>query len=239
MGSGIYTAMSGAVAQSNSLDVHANNLANASTVCHKQQRVSFQQLLTQEQQPSREMAMTNIAQITTDTSSGALIQTNNPLDLALVGEGFFAVDTDRGVRYTRAGDFRLSDAGTLINGAGFSARAQGGGTITIPDGVSSVTVDGTGRVYADKEEVGQLELAVFAPENVTREGGNLFSANGQQTGGDNPEVLAGSLEGSNVNPVRGMVELVKVTRSYQALLRMVETYKRLDERTARSLGRAG
>ncbi len=240
MGSGIYIPMSGAAAQSASLDVHANNLANASTVGHKQQRASFQQVLTTQQNPSTEMSYTSLAKVTTDNSAGVMITTSNPLDLALVGDGYFAVETPNGPRYTRAGGFRLNNEGVIVNSSGLEARAQAGGSITIPDGVANVNVDGDGRVYADGIEVGQFELAVFDPANITREGANLFAANGAPiAGAEAPSVMSGTLEGSNVNPVRGMVDLVKISRTYQALLRMVETYKRVDERVARSLGRPG
>ncbi len=238
MSSGIYIATSGARAQQDSMDVTANNLANASTTGFKQAKVAFAQALTQAQGQSPDSRFVQTAEVGSDMSAGTLRETGNPLDLALVGDGFFAVDTPRGLRYTRAGDFRLDAGGQIVNVDGYPAAAQGGGAISIPEGTATVTVDSSGAVLADGAEVGRLELARFAPEALVREGSNLFVAQGAAAEGEAPEVVAGALEQSNVNAVRGMVDLVKVSRTHQALLRMIETYREVESRAARTLGSA-
>jgi flagellar basal-body rod protein FlgF len=233
MASGIYTAMSGAVAQSQALDVTANNIANADTTGFRAERISFAEALSQKP----DMIHTGIAGAAPDASMGPMHDTGNPLDCALAGDGFFAVDTPHGVRYTRAGDFRLDDGGRLVTAEGFAVRAQGGGDLSVPPGTGELHIEGDGSLVADGQPVGQIQVAQFAPGSLSREGKNLFVASrGPQGGGEPPEVLSGTLEGGNFEVVRGVIDLVKISRTYEALHRMVETYKQIDERTAREIG---
>jgi flagellar basal-body rod protein FlgF len=236
MGSGIYIALSGAVAQTNALDVVANNVANAGATGFRADRIAFQNVLGKAS--SKDTSFVQVAVTKPDTQQGSIRQTGNPLDLALASDGFFAIDTPRGTRYTRAGDFSLDKGGRIVNPDGYTARAQGGGAITIPPGTTDVVVASDGTVHADGIQVGGLQLARFAPGNVVHEGGALFAAApGAKTQlGEMPEVLSGSIEEGNFNVVRGMVDLVKVSRSYEALHRMLESYKQIDERTAQAVG---
>ena len=235
MGSGIYIATSGAVAQSKSLDVIANNVSNSATPGFKAQRAVFREQLIDAQ--TKEMSSVRVDAAEADFSPGVLKHTGRDLDLALEGDGYFAIDTPRGVRYTRAGEFRLDATGTLVNSVGFAARSLAGGRITVPPETQRTNVDKEGRVFADGEEIGQLELAKFRNAAMKKEGSNMFSvADGERAVDELPEVLSGAIEKSNVNVVHGVVEMVRVSRTYQALMRMIEAYQQIDSRTARSLG---
>ena len=236
MGNGIYIATSGAIAQSKRLDVVANNVSNTATSGFKAQRTTFREQLIEEQNVQSILVRMDTAD--TDYSAGSLRQTGGELDLALVGDGFFAIETPRGPRYTRAGEFRIDATGALVNGVGYSARARGGGKIQIAPETMRVTVDQSGRVFADDAEIGQLELARFRKDALTREGANMFSVEeGAQPIDDEPPVVqSGFIEKSNVNPIRGVVDMVKISRTHQALMRMIEAYQQIDSRTARSLG---
>lgn len=236
MGSGIYISTAGAVAQDTALDVAANNLSNASTTGYKAQRVSFGEALANTR--SVDAAFTGVAQMSSDGSAGTLRRTANPLDLALTGDAYFAVNTPAGVRYTRAGDFRLDGEGRLVNGAGLAARGVGGAEIRLPPDATDVSVTRDGQVTAAGESVGQLELARFAPTSLTREGENLYAAAGPQAPSVEPvEVLSGTVEQSNVNVVRGMVDLVKISRTYESLMRMIQGYRDVESAAARGIGR--
>ncbi|MSP16542.1 MAG: flagellar hook basal-body protein [Myxococcales bacterium] len=239
MASGIYIAMTGAKAQQDALDVTSSNIANASTVGYKAERITFQKALAQA--ASQDSAFVAATTGATDERPGELIQTDNPLDLALVGDGWFSVDTPNGVRYTRAGNFRLDPAGTIVNADGHAARATGGGTIVVPAGAAQVAVGADGTVSVDGQLLGGLELSRFAPGDLGREGASLFVANTAPSAvaPGELEVVSGALEGSNFEIIRGMIDLVKVSRSYEALHRMIESYRQLDERTARSIGGPG
>ncbi len=235
MASGIYTAMSGAVAQSQALDVTANNIANADTTGFRAERVSFAEALSQKP----DMIHVGIAGAAPDSSRGPMRDTGNPLDCAINGDGFFGVQTPQGVRYTRAGDFRMDDEGRLVTADGHPVRAQGGGELSVPPGVAELHIEGDGSLVADGNPVGQIEVAQFAPGGLQRAGQNLFvaAAGARPLGGrEQPEIMSGTLEGANFEVVRGVIDLVKISRVYEALHRMVESYKQIDERTARDIG---
>lgn len=234
MSNGIYAATAGAVAQSNALDATANNIANASTIGFHGDRVTFREALAAARSPD----LSNVAAGTTriDSQAGALLPTANPLDLALDGDGYFAVTTPAGPRYTRAGNFQLDGARNLVTADGFAVRGDGGAPINVPPDASSVNVAADGSVSADGAAIGKLELARFTPAQMTRAGGSLFSATGRPLTGDPPNVRSGMLESSNVNVVHGMVELVKVSRTYESLMKMIQGYHDLETRAARELG---
>jgi flagellar basal body rod protein FlgG len=236
MGNGIYVALSGAVAQGDALDVTAHNVANAQTIGYHAERVRFSQALGRAQ--GNEMMFVTAKGGKTDTSEGAMKVTESPLDLALAGDAYFAIDTPRGVRYTRAGAFKLDAEGTIVNADGFAARAQGGGAITIPPGTQAIAVGESGIVTADGVEVGALELSRFVPNALTREGAQLLIARGPSAPIAEGEVrvVSGALEQANFNVVRGVMDLVRISRNYEALHRMIESYREIDSRTARDVG---
>jgi len=144
MSSGIYVATAGAVAQSNALDATANNIANAATAGFHGDRVTFKEALTAARSP--DVAVVGAGTSRVDTQAGALTQTENPLDLALEGDGFFAVQTPQGTRYTRAGNFQLDAERQLVTSDGHPLRGEGGSPITIPPDASAIAVSAEGEV---------------------------------------------------------------------------------------------
>jgi flagellar basal-body rod protein FlgF len=234
MSNGIYAETAGAVAQSQALDTTANNIANATTAGFRGDRVTFREALATAR--SVDLSQVAVSSTRVDTQAGALTTTENPLDLALDGDGYFGIQTPGGPRYTRAGNFQLDAQRTLVTPEGFAVRSDGGGTITIPDDAKQIGVGIDGTVSADGTELGKIEIAQFAPAQITREGNTLFTATGRPTtSGDPPKVRSGMLEASNVNIVRGVVDLVKVTRIYESLMRMIQNYHDVESRAAREL----
>ena len=233
MSSGIYIASAGAVAQSTAMDATANNIANATTAGFRADRVTFREALAQAKSP--DVALVSNTNTKIDTQAGALQQTDNPLDLALEGDGYFAVDTKAGPRYTRAGNFHLDDARQLVTAEGMTVRGEGG-PITIPEEAKTISVGADGTVTADGEEVGKIELARFSMNSLKREGATMFSARGAQEAGELPKIRSGMLESSNFNVVRGVVDLVKVSRTYESLMRVIQSYHDVESRAARELG---
>jgi flagellar basal-body rod protein FlgF len=231
MANGIYVALSGAVAQSQALDVVSNNVANASTTAYRAVRVNFGEALNKA--ADQHFALTQGT--TNDMSAGTLIQTGNPLDVALQGDGFFSVNTAQGVRWTRAGELRVAGDGRLVDADGHEVRGAGGKPISIPPDAGELTIGGDGSISAGDVHIGKLELANFAPKSLAREGASLFRATAAPVAGT-PEVVSGALESSNINVVRGMVDLIRVSRTFEALHRAIETYKEIDQRTARDIG---
>lgn len=234
MSNGIYAATAGAVAQSLALDATANNIANASTTGFHGDRVSFREALAAAR--SADLATVGAGTTRVDSQTGAFQQTGNPLDVALEGDGYFGVQTPQGTRYTRAGNFLIDDNRNLVTTEGFQVRGDGGAPISIPPEAQQVSIGTDGTVNADGQDVGKLELATFNPAQLSRQGGTLFAATGRPTTADPPKVHSGVLESSNVNVVRGVVDLVKVSRNYESLMRIIQGYHDVEGRAARELG---
>ena len=237
MGNGIYIALSGAVAQSEAMDVVANNIANVNTTGFHAERLAFGEALAQAKGRA-DSHFTNVTKAIQSQQPGERVQTDNPLDLALDGDGYFAVDTKKGTRYTRAGNFSLATDGTLSDVAGNPVRAAGGRHLVIPAGSKTVQVASDGTLSADGAQLGVLELTRFDPKNLTLEGNTLYAPipGAKPLGGTLPQVMANSLERSNVNSVRGVVDLIKIQRTYDALLTSIDSYREIDQRAAKDIG---
>ncbi len=233
MGSGIYAATAGAVAQSNALDVTAENISNANTTAFKSQRLSFRQALAAASSP--DLAMVGAGTDGVDQTNGVLTQTGNPLDVAIDGDGYLAVETPRGVRYTRDGALQLGPEGQLVTAGGLTLRGEDG-PILIPPGTAQIAVEPDGTVHADENVVGKLALVHLDPRAESRDGDQLVASRAAPLAGPPPKLVSGVLEGSNVNVVRGVVDLVKVSRSYESLLKIIQGYHDIESRAAREIG---
>lgn len=231
---GLYSALSGAMAQSDALDVVSNNIANASTPGFRAQRVSFAEVLGRAEE--RVAPQVQIDASLPDRSAGTKVATGHPLDLSIEGQGFFALQAPAGVRYTRAGNFQVDSEGTLVSADGLPALDRNGGRITIPADAKNVRVGGEGTIFADGEVAGELMIAGIQPTALISEGRHFTLAPGGVPELEaRPKVVSGALEAGNLNVVRSMAELIKISRTYEALGRMIQGYKEIDDRTAREI----
>jgi flagellar basal-body rod protein FlgF len=258
---GIYSALSGAVAQQRSLEITANNVANANTAGFRADRLAFDEALTRAgRAPAPPFVPPALRFVVpgrtgTDVTPGALRQTGNPLDLALSGDGFFTVRTPAGERLTRAGGFVLDRAGVLRTPDGMEvvgeplAAAQGrpggamsAGRIVVPPGTKEITVARDGTVSADGAALGRLRLVRVAdPSTLRKEGATRWipPAGAGLARADATEVVQGAVETSNLNAVAGMNELITTSRLFEAFQRVIRTFEDVDHRTARDLGARG
>lgn len=244
MSDGIYSALSGAVAQQRSLEVVANNVANAGTTGYRADRITFQEVVAQT--PGGPTANTlhyvAVSGQSIDETSGPLMQTGNPLDVALNGDAYFAIETGNGERYTRAGAFLLDAEGTLMTHQGNPVLGANEAPITVPTDAEEILVTGDGAIVADGEEVGRFRLVRFADGGLTKEGASLLvTQNGAQPeeAVEDVQVLGGYLESANVSPIEGMNELIEASRAFDAFQRVIQAFKQIDERTAREVGASG
>lgn len=235
---GFYSAASGLTAFSLLQDVTAENLAHQPVPGYKQAGVAFQEFETvlqaaQGAENNSQLAgkangelLGNLpAQAFFNFDPGPLQFTGNPLDLAVTGTTFFVLDSPAGPVFTRNGSFRLNAAGELENGGGLRVRGEGG-AITIPTGTSKITVTGDGFVQADGQQVGRLQLErIDSPAGLTRAGPSLFTGRQPQNQPDPGtfSVEQGFLEGSNVNVVTEMVQMIANLRFYDAAQRALRT----------------
>ena len=237
------------VAQQLNLDVISNNLANANTTGFKHQRAEFQDLIYQTVQAGGTSAGQNLrtpggiqyglgatnSATANDFAQGASLNTNNPLDIMIVGEGFFRVLRPDGTfAYTRDGSFKRDASGLVVTSAGYPLQPP----ITIPANAVSVTIGKDGTVEATiagdsvPQRIEQITLAVFPnAAGLTRAGGNLWTESAA-SGAPNvvtPEtdgaggIMAGYLEGSNVSVVEEMVRMISAQRAYEINSKAIQT----------------
>ena len=157
------------------------------------------------------------------TSPGSIERTSNPLDVAINGEGFFAVQMPDGqIGYTRDGHFQKTANGTLVNTSGYPVMGQGG-AITIPDNATEVIIDENGVISTQEGPIGSLQIVEFENvQDLRAHGSNLYLTDGAVQPAENSEVRQGFLEGSNVNPVTEMTRMIDIMREYQSNARLLE-----------------
>lgn len=248
---GVYPILSGALAQEKRLELITNNLANVNTSGFKKDRAVFEGLIASQSGaegfastihgPSP--AFARLKETATDFSSGNIMSTGEPLDVAISGEGFFSVQTPEGVRYTRNGHFSLDSEGQMVTLSGFPVLGSGG-PITLPDG--EVIIESDGRISvagtapgAAPVEVDFLSLTSFSdPSTLEKRGNTLFEAvRGGETLVIDARFKQGALEGSNVNPVEEMVAMVEVMRLYESAQKAIQTADNIAGKQSNEIGR--
>jgi flagellar basal body rod protein FlgG len=227
------------------LDLLSNNLANTQTNGYKVDR-EFYNLYTSadalaggEYDPTQ---MPDIVKNWTDFSQGSLQQTSNPLDLAIGGEGFFAVNgLDGNTLYTRNGSFRLSATGQLITQDGYAVRDVNGKPVQL-DATQPISVDTAGNVNQAGQVVAQLQVSSFADlSQLTKQGATYFHFNGQPTDIERApgEVQQGKVEGSNVTTAESAVRLVTVMRQFEMLQKAISIGTDMNHQAIEEVARSG
>jgi len=241
MFSSLWIAKTGLDAQQTRMAVTSNNLANVNTTGFKRSRAAFEDLMYQnERQPGAQssqatqvpagtMVGTGVRVVGTEKlfSQGELVQTNNPLDIAVQGRGFMQVTMPDGtVAYTRDGSFHLNSDGQIVTNSGYPLEPA----LTVPANAQSVTIGSDGTVsvalpgQAAPAQIGTVQTADFInPAGLEARGENLYvetaSSGAPQTGTPGLNGLGtitqGSLESSNVNVVEELVNMIETQRAYE------------------------
>lgn len=275
----IWVPLSGQIAQQRKVETIANNIANANTAGFKKDRLVFKEHLTaltkgmedidipnKEFSPDdfyhtqgAENALVKVDGSYTDFEQGPLKPTNNPLDMALFGKGFFEVLTPSGIRYTRKGNFAVSREGELVTDRGFKLLAapkagdsQGRDeaasitgeaaerTIKIPPG-TKISVSKEGEIFTNQGVVGQISVVEFKDLHALRkQGSSLFINNAPknlQREKVTTSVNQGFMEGSNVNAVREMSELIRAHRHFENIQKAINTYDSISGKAANDISR--
>lgn len=240
----------GMLAQQMNVDVISNNIANMTTTGFKRQRVDFKDLVYQNiDKPGAQSSDINtvlpsglqlglgvrVGSVYKIHEQGALQVTENPLDLAITGDGFFQITMPNGeTAYTRSGVFQISENGEIVNTQGYLMDPA----ITVPPDAVSVEINENGEVFAeiagqvDLVNLGQIQLASFVnPAGLEAVGDNLFL---ETTASGNPQVnnpgventgtiRQGALENSNVNVVEEITSLITAQRAYEMNSTVIRT----------------
>ncbi|MEM6902945.1 MAG: flagellar basal-body rod protein FlgF [Pseudomonadota bacterium] len=224
----IYVALSNQVATQRRMDVLSNNLANINTPGFKEDRPLFLEFVEKlDGQEFRDINQRRMSLVSdygtfTDFSQGDMTQTGGPLDMAIKGSGFFAIDIGGGGRaYTRNGSFQLDVDGRIVNSAGNPVLDINDNELLIPDGDVQITVANDGTISTENGVVGQVKIAQFENEQFMEPlGSGLRVTDQPELENEGSEVLQGMVEGSNVNAIGGIVDLIEVSRAYSRSNRM-------------------
>ena len=230
MDSGYYAAMTGLEARTQALDTAAANLANAQTPGFRAEREFFRSVLLGPDGADSQLGETvnNYGLLGGDRLSmaqGALVETGNPLDLAIEGQGFFMVQTPNGPRYTRDGSFHRTPSGQLVTQAGEPVLSATGQAIQVPPGEISVGVDGSVSVAGGV--VGRVGVFDFpAGTNLKPEGANRYVAPQGVTpvAATGASIRQGALEGANQDVVQGTLDLVMMQRQAEMMQRALTVF---------------
>ncbi|MZP43142.1 flagellar hook-basal body complex protein [Heliobacterium gestii] len=264
---GLYTSAAGMLVQQTNQDVIANNLANVNTVSFKKDRAVFREFPEMLIRRMHDLSPGEPGQaeknpvigrlgtgavvdaIWTDTSNPGVRVTQNPTDLAILGRGFFVVNTPEGERYTRDGQFSLRADGALVTAEGYAVQGTAG-DITVPSG-GAIRIDSEGRVFSGDNEVAQLrvvgydELAPGQEPPLLKAGDSLYRLNQQGAGGGlrdlaagEREIKPGALELANVNVVQEMVQMITASRAYEANQKAIQSQDSTLEKACGELGKA-
>ena len=237
MANNFLIALSWQTAMRRELDVVSNNVANLSTTGYKGDNSAFSEFLMpgahadQFAGPDRRLSFVQDRATWHDFSQGPFQQTGGPLDVAIDGEGFFAVQTQRGERYTRNGAFQLNNAGELVTSAGDRVLGDGGPIVLqATDRDITVTSDGTIKVREglslnSDSTRGKLRLVTFTnPQSLQKDGTSMFAAPAgvQAQPAQKSNIAQGMVEKSNVRSVVEMTRLIEITRKYTEVANMVQ-----------------
>lgn len=211
-------------------EIYADNIANLTTSGYKS-RSQFSQTLLASELEDRKTA----SPVETSWTQGKLVHTENPLDLAISGDGFFAVRNGEEIRYTRDGQFKRDTEGHLVSADG-SILQTSAGDLRLSAG--SFTVEKDGRVQQEGRELGQLAIVNFPDKAVLQpsSGGGFSALDSAGHLLDAPQILQGSMEQSNVSGATEILGLMSTLRSAEAGQHIVQLYDDLMAQAAQGLG---
>ncbi|MBQ7919058.1 MAG: flagellar basal-body rod protein FlgF [Lachnospiraceae bacterium] len=254
---GLYTAYTGMINEQHRMDTMTNNLANASTVGFKKEGAtsqSFEDLLAYKLKDSS-VGLGNVQRIGvntpgvkigenyTDYSQGSFRETGNTFDLALSGNGFFAVEYtnsegETSTKYTRAGSFTLDQTGYLMDKDGHYVLDSSNRRIQL-DPLQPANVDKNGRIYQNGTLRATVQVVDFEDYNYLEKYGDTFyqPVEGASLVDSEASVVSGYLEMANVNVVSEMVNMIAITRAYETNQKILQTYDNSLEIATTQLGR--
>jgi flagellar basal-body rod protein FlgF len=208
------------------MDTTANNLANMTTAGFKVEHVVTRDLTEKPASAAEkptEVSFADAWMLQRDFSTGPIESTGNVLDFAIEGDGFFAIQTANGEAFTRDGRFSLNDQGEVVTRTGAVVLGEGGPIqVNATGGPISASKDGS--ISQDGQIVGKLRVSNFkTPAALEKIGDNMWRATDEQpTTATNARVASGSVEGSNVNAVKELTDMIEISRAYASVAKMIQ-----------------
>jgi flagellar basal-body rod protein FlgG len=225
----------------------ANNIANLSTPGFKRDSVFYRDLVRSTASLRKggypDWYKERVEETYTDFDQGQLQQTDQPLDIAIFGEGFFTVSTPHGVLYTRNGAFSTNVQRILVNSVGHPVLGESG-TITIPQDARTITISKEGEIFVDGVSIDRLKLVDFPkPYSLVKDpsGGGFVARPGteEQPVGDDTTIVQGALESSNSLGIHEMVGLMESYKNYESSQRAIQIQNETLGRAINDVGVVG
>lgn len=225
------------------MDTTANNLANMTTAGFKVEHVLTRELSEKPaaatDNPS-EISFADAWTLQRDFSTGPMERTGNSLDFAIENEGFFAVQTPSGEAYTRDGRFSLDAQGQIVTRGGHQVLGEGGAITVNPNG-GPLSMSAEGSISQDGQVIGKLKVVTFrTPGALEKTGDNLWRATDEQPeAAPGAKVVSGFVEGSNVNAIQELTEMIDISRTYTSVAKMIAQSDELRGASIQKLARVG
>ncbi|ADD69240.1 fagellar hook-basal body protein [Denitrovibrio acetiphilus DSM 12809] len=246
---GLYTATSGMAMQQRRMDIISSNLANLNTVGHKKEVGVFSEYIANASETPDDIirnsdynkminSTVRLDDIKVNFQQGYLKETGNSMDMALTNpNAFFAVDTPYGVRFTRDGSFILNEQGELTTKDGFKVVSNMDSLQPVQM-VEGAIVNEEGEMLLEGALVNNIEIAQFEDLSALQKTGrNLYVAvDALPDVAENPGLMTGYLEGSNVNPVEEMVKMIEASRGFETYSKIITTFDEIDSKAVNEVG---
>ncbi|WP_417669143.1 flagellar basal-body rod protein FlgF [Roseibium sp.] len=238
MQSALYVALSAQVALSNRLETVARNVSNMNTAGYRADEIKFSELLSKAGQDA--VSYASSGQMFISRQGGALTKTDNPLDVAIEGEAWFAIRTPEGVSYTRDGRMKMDPNGALKTVNGYDVLDAGGLPILLNPEGGAPNIDQSGEILQGDEPAGAIGLFLIDDDAKLARTDNSgvvpdkparpvqdFTVNG---------IRQGYVEQANINPIREMTKLIMITRAFEGATSMIDASNQTQETAIRELG---
>ncbi len=208
------------------MDVIANNIANMNTTGFKSEKMMFVEHLIRSPSSDRlggdRLSYVRDVATMRDTTEGPLVSTGNPLDVAIRGDGYMVVKTSTGNKYTRNGNFRMDNTGQLVTQAGDPVLSDSNQPFFFSPEDTTITISRDGTISTENGTLGRLQVVSFAnKQDLSNINGGLLTTNKKPTAVANPNVVQNMLEGSNVQPILEMTNMIRVQRSYDGAGKLI------------------
>lgn len=238
MENALYIGLSRESALMTSMQVISNNIANANTTGYRAQNPLFKEMVEKPGAKTDPLSFVMDYGQYDNTAPGPVQITGGTYDVALEGPGFFGVQTNDGVQYTRGGNFTVNAAGELITASGYKVASAGGGGITIPENATDIRITENGDIASSEGVLGRIMIKEFNnPQTLTPQGSGLYKTDEPGMAASNTRAKQGVLEGANVQPVIEMTRMIEISRDYQSIQKFVQAEHDRQKGAIERLGR--
>lgn len=237
MESPIYVLLSQQDALQRQMSVVAQNIANVNTTGYKSNDMLFEDFLVK---PDKKFSHHMVLDRATlrNTAQGTFIKTENPLDMAISGKGYFAVQTPQGTQYTRQGTFQMDAEGNIVTADGYPVLSGGGSTIAIPTNAQSVEIGLDGTISTENGKIGRMQVVKFNNEQLMKQTyGGFYQTDEAAEVDEEAQLHQGMVESSNVKSIQEMTHVIQIQRAYERVARLIDGENQRLTNAIRTLGK--